>query len=326
MATEEGCMIEDLAAILASSSPVVFAALGETITERSGVVNLSVEGTMLLGAMVGFAAAETTGSLWVGFAAAALVGAGVALIVALGSISLRQDQVAIGFVMTLVAADLSSFLGAPWVRIPGPAVRPMPIPGLSDLPVVGPLFFDQDPVTYASFLLIIGTTVYFYATQPGLKLRGTGERPAAAFVRGVNVKRVRYVATLFGGALVGVGGAAFSLWVKLGWSQGATSNFGWIALAIVIFGGWNPLKVAGGAYLFGALRSLAITMQSRFPAVPVQLFPLLPFPLMIFTLVIANSRSLERLLWLLPTGIRRRVTALVKGPPPAGLGVGFEQD
>lgn len=319
-------MIETLAGILSASSPVVFASLGETLTERAGVVNLSVEGSMLLGAMVGFAAAETTGSLWIGFGAAAVVGALMALLVALGSITLRQDQVAIGFVLTLMGADLSSFLGVPWVRIPGPAVRPLAIPGLSELPVVGPLLFHQDPVTYASFLLIIGMTVYFYATQPGLKLRGAGERPAAAFVRGVNVRRVRYGATLLGGSLVGIGGAAFSLWVKLGWSQGHTANFGWIALAIVIFGGWNPLKVAGGAYLFGALRSLATTMQSRFPQVPVQLFPLLPFPLMIFTLVIANSGSLERALALLPTGIRRRVTALVTGPPPAALGTRFEQD
>lgn len=317
-----------LASIFSDSAPIVFAGLGETMNERAGVVNLSVEGTMLLSAMAGFAAAFTTGSLAAGFLVAMLVGSIVALLVAFGSITLKRDQVAVGFVLTLIASDLSSFLGVPFVRVPGPAVPPLPIPFLADIPILGPLFFNQDAVTYLSFLLIGGMGWWFYKTQPGLKLRGTGERPEAAFARGTNVKLLRYTYTLLGGALIGLGGAAYSLHVKLGWSHRHTAGFGWIALAIVIFGGWDPFKVAMGAYLFGALRALATNLQGMpaFQDVPVQAFPLLPFPLMILTLVLFNSDSLSRVLRLLPSGLQRPILSLLRSHPPAALGTHFEQD
>ena len=315
-----------LASILSDSSPILFAGLGETLNERAGVVNLSVEGTMLLSAMTGFAVAYTTGSVVWGFAAAMVVGALVALIVAFGSITLKRDQVAIGFILTLMMAELSSFLGVPFVRIPGAAVKPLPVPVLQDIPILGPLFFDQDIVTYLSFVLILGMWAWFYKTQPGLRLRGTGERPEAAFARGTNVKRLRYVYTLLGGALIGFGGAAFSLHVKLGWSHRHTAGFGWIALAIVIFGGWHPLRVTFGAYLFGALRASATTLQAIVPGLPVQVFPLLPFPLMILTLIIFNSEGLDRALGLLPVSVQRTLSGILRSNPPAALGTHFEQE
>lgn len=315
-----------LSSVLSSSAPIVFAALGETLSERAGVINLSVEGTLMLGAMVGFAGAKTTGSVVVGFAAAMAVGALFALIVALASITLRRDQVAIGFVLAILGVELSSFLGTPFVRQPGPSIRPMPIPGLVDIPVLGPLLFDHDPLTYLSFALIVGMWVWFYRTQPGLRLRGTGERPEAAFARGVNVVRLRYLYTLAGGALIGFGGAGYSLFVQLGWSHRHTANIGWIALAIVIFGGWHPFRVALGCYLFGFLRASATTLQPVFPGVPVQVFPLLPFPLMILTLIVFNSNALARALALLPTPVRRGLTGFLRSHPPAGLGRYFEQD
>jgi simple sugar transport system permease protein len=323
-----------LAGILRDSSPIVFAGLGETLNERGGVVNLSVEGTMLLSAMTGFAAAFTaaaagapTGlSLTLGFLAAMLVGSLVALLVAFGSITLKRDQVAVGFILTLMMSDLSSFLGVPFVRVPGPAVPPLPIPYLADIPILGPIFFKQDAVTYLSFALILGMWIWFYKTQPGLQLRGIGERPEAAFARGANVKLMRYVYTAIGGALIGFGGAAYSLLVKLGWSHRHTAGFGWIALAIVIFGGWDPLKVAMGAYLFGALRAMATSLQPMFPTVPVQVFPLLPFPLMIITLILFNSEGLDRALSLLPLRLRRGLRGLLRSNPPAALGTHFEQE
>ncbi len=281
---------------------------------------------MMLGAMVGFAAAKTAGSVVVGFLGAMLVGMLFALIVAVGSITLKRDQVAIGFILAVLGINLSSFLGTPFVRQPGPAVRPMPIPIFSDIPILGELFFDQDPLTYLSFLLIIGMWLWFYRTQPGLKLRGTGERPAAAFARGVNVIRLRYLYTLMGGALIGFGGASYSLYVQLGWSHRMTANIGWIALAIVIFGGWHPFRVALGCYLFGILRAAATTLQPLFPTVPVQVFPLLPFPLMILTLIIFNSDGLTRLLAYLPDGMRRSLTGFLRSHPPAGLGQHFQQE
>ncbi len=315
-----------LSSVLAASSPIVFAGLGETLSERAGVINLSVEGTMMLGAMTGFAVAKTTGSLVWGFLAAMLVGMLMALIVAIGSITLKRDQVAIGFVLALMGIELSSFLGTPFVRQPGPSVSPWPIPVLSDIPVIGQLFFHHDVITYLSFILVAGMWLWFYKTQPGLKLRGAGERPQAAFARGVPVVRLRYFYTLLGGALVGFGGAAFSLHIILGWSHRHTAGFGWIALAIVIFGGWHPLRVVLGAYLFGLLRAAATTLQAVVPGVPVQVFPLLPFPLMILTLVFFNSGSLTRLLSYLPLTLRRNMAGLLRSDPPAGLGQHFEQE
>lgn len=315
-----------LSSVLAFSAPLIFAALGETWSERAGVINLSVEGTMMMGALTGFAAAKVTGSLVIGFLAAMAVGAAMSAIVAFGSITLNRDQVAIGFVLALLGVELSSFLGTPFVRIPGVAVRPLPIPILADIPILGPLFFDQDIVTYLSFILIVFTWFWFYRTQAGLILRGIGERPEAAFARGVNVIRLRYIYTLIGGAMIGFGGAAFSLHVILGWSYRHTANFGWIALAIVIFGGWHPYRVAMGAYLFGLIRAAATGLQSAIPGVPVQVFPLLPFPLMILTLIIFNSDSLERLKLYLPTRLQRSLTSFLRSTPPAGLGKHFEQD
>ena len=315
-----------LSSVLASAAPLIFASIGETISERAGVINLSVEGSLMLGAMVGFAVAKTTNSLVLGFGAAMLAGALMALIVAIGSITLRRDQVAIGFVLALLGVELSSFFGVPFVRQPGPSVPPLPIPLLADIPIVGPLFFNQDIVTYLSFALIIGTWLWFYKSQPGLKLRGVGERPSAAFARGVNVTRLRYAYTLIGGALVGFGGAAYSLHVVLGWSHRHTSGLGWIALAIVIFGGWHPFRVALGAYLFALLRAAATTLQTAVPSIPVQVFPLLPFPLMILTLVIFNSNGLERLTRYLPLRVQRALTGFLRSTPPAGLGAHFEQE
>ena len=323
-----------LAGILRDSAPIVFAGLGETVNERGGVVNLSVEGTMLLSAMTGFAAAFLAAnaglsdglSLTLGFLAAMLVGAIVALLVAFGSITLKRDQVAVGFILTLLAADLSSFLGVPFVRVPGPSLQRIPIPFLVDIPLIGPVLFNQDIVTYLSFALIAGMWVWFYKTQPGLTLRGIGERPEAAFARGANVNRLRYLYTAIGGALIGFGGAAFSLSIKLGWSHRHTAGFGWIALAIVIFGGWDPIKVALGAYMFGALRAAATSLQPMFPVVPVQVFPLLPFPLMILTLIIFNSTALDRVLTLLPLSIRRGIKSVLRSNPPAALGTHFEQE
>ncbi len=319
--------VTTLSSVLAASAPIVFASLGETLNERAGVINLSVEGSMMLGAMTGFVVALVTGTVLWGFVAAMLVGMAMAAIVAFGSITLKRDQVAIGFILTILGIELSSFLGAPYVRQPGPRINPLPIPLLKDIPILGPIFFDQDIITYLSLLLVIGMWLWFYKTQPGLKLRGTGERPEAAFARGVNVIRLRWLYTLLGGALIGFSGAAFSLHVKLGWGHRHTDGIGWIALAIVIFGGWHPIRVTFGAYLFGLLRAAATTMQQILPGVPVQVFPLLPFPLMILTLVIFNTDFVvERLFYYLPVRLRRSLKGFLRSQPPAALGTHFQQE
>jgi general nucleoside transport system permease protein len=325
-------IISILSVAIATSTPLVFATIGETITERAGVINLSAEGTILLSAMVGFAVAKTTeglgtvASLLMGFGAAALTGAAIALIVAFGALTLRQSQVSIGFVLTLLCADLSSFLGNPFVRIPGPTVPSFKIPVLQDIPVIGPLLFQSDVLVYISFLLILLTWVFFYRTRPGLMLRAIGEQPAAAFVRGTNVVFMRYVYTLLGGALVGIAGAAFALDFKAGWSHRHTAGYGWIALAIVIFGGWNPLRVALSCYLFGILQSLASVAQSTIPNVPTQVITVAPFAMMILFLVLTSSEWLEKLLKLLPPRMGRAIAQTIHSTPPAALGRVFQQD
>src|SRR5439155_2079547 len=298
-------LIRLLASSLADSAPLVFAVTGETISEKAGVINLSLDGSMMLAAMVGFAAAYTSGALTLGFFAAMVVGALVALVVAFAGITLKRDQVAVGFILTLLCTDLSSFLGTPYVRVPGPSVSPAPIPLLSEVPLFGPLLFDQNMVTYLSFLVVAATWLWMFKTQQGLMLQGVGERPAAAFARGANVQRLRYAYTLLGGALVGFGGAAFSLSVKLGWSYHHTQGFGWIALAIVIFGGWHPIRGAFGAYLFGTLQTLGSQLQSTFTSVPIQIFQVAPFALMIVVLLITNNEGLDRLLAYLPRDTAR---------------------
>ncbi|MCL6436785.1 MAG: ABC transporter permease [Leptolyngbyaceae cyanobacterium HOT.MB2.61] len=324
-------IIAILSVAIATSTPLVFACIGETITERSGVINLSAEGTILLSAMTGFAVAKTTEgmgtvpSLLLGFTSAALVGAVVALVVAFGALTLRQSQVAIGFVLALLCAEMSSFLGNSFVRIPGPTVPSFKLPFLQDIPVVGQLLFQSDLLVYASFALIILTWVYFYQTRPGLMLRAMGEQPAAAFARGTNVILMRYCYTVLGGALMGIAGAAFSLDFKAGWSHRHTAGYGWIALAIVIFGGWNPLRVALSCYLFGILQSFASQAQDVIP-VPTQVITVAPFALMILFLVLTSSEWLERLLKRLPPSLSRAAAQTVHSTPPAALGQAFEQD
>lgn len=323
-----------LAGVLASAAPIVFAAIGETLTERAGVINLSVNGTILLSAMGSFAVAVTTENLVLGFLAGMLIGAAVALVVAFTSITLRQSQVAVGFVLALMCRDLSYFLGSPFMGLSGPRVNQLVVPGLSEIPILGPLLFRLDLITYISLVLIFVAWAWIFRTQPGLVLRGAGERPAAAFVRGANVNRLRYIYTALGGALVGLAGPAFSLNIKAGW-KGTISGLdgiGWIALAITIFGGWNPIRAALGAYLFALLQWLGLVLQPSLPNIPSQVLQVAPFPLMILTLLLVNlgnAEWVERTLAGLPEDARRvvaRVLRSLRASPPASLGVPFEQE
>ncbi|WP_448563508.1 ABC transporter permease [Trichothermofontia sp.] len=327
-------LITLLATAIATSTPLIFACLGETLTERAGVINLSVEGTILLSAMTGFAIAKYSNSLLLGFLGAAIVGMLVALIVAYGAITLCQSQVVIGFVLTLLCGELSSFLGNPVVRVPGPTVPSFPLPGLQQIPLLGPLFFQADLLVYSSYLLIGFCWFYLYRTRSGLTLRAIGEQPAAAFARGTNVIFWRYFYTLLGGAFVGIAGAAFSLDFKAGWSHRHTAGYGWIALAIVIFGGWRPLRVALGTYLFGILQSLARVAQSAIPTIPTQVFTVAPFVLMIMALALtsgdwpvrAASQPENRFLALFPPALRHSLAQKLLISPPASLGKSFKPD
>lgn len=310
------------ASLLAGAAPLVLASLGETLTEKAGLINLSLDGTILLSAMAGFAAAVHTGSLPAGFAAGALVGVAAAAVVALMSLYLGQSQVAVGFVLTLMTKDLAYFLGNPYARLPGPQAPVFPVPGLEALPWLGPALFRHTLITYGAVAAIAVTWFFLYRTRAGLVLRAVGENPQAALARGIHARQVQVFYALLGGLLVGLAGAAFSLSVKPGWGrpQGA-EGMGWIALALVIFGGWHPLKVAVGAYLFAALQMLGITFQGIWPSVPSQVFQTAPFPLMIFTLVfmhLAQRPEVER--WAASRPWAGRLLRFVRARAPRALG------
>lgn len=332
-------IVRIIASILAQSAPLMLAVTGETITERAGVINLSLDGTMLLTAMAGFVVAlqssevlqdigitGNTAPVLLGLGAAALIGAASALLIAWGSIRLKQDQVAIGFVLTLLLADLANFLGQSFTRIPGPSVKHLGIPLLKDIPIIGPSLFNHDLLIYGTYLVVGLTWWWMYKTQPGLRMRGVGERPESAFVRGIKVTRVRFLYTAVGGSLVGVAGAAYSLDIKLGWSDNHILGIGWIALAIVIFGGWRPMRGALGAVLYGLTKYIATVLQQSFPEVPVVLFNSLQWLLMLGVLLLVGSDSIKRLIDIAPRSLQRPLAQALRVAPPEGLGQAFIED
>jgi simple sugar transport system permease protein len=316
-----------LAGVVAGAAPIVLAAIGETITEKSGLINLSLDGSILLSAMAAFVVSYKTQSLAAGFAAGAMTGAAVAAIIAVFSIYLKLSQVAVGFVLALMTRDLAYFLGNPYSRIHGPQVTPLPVPYLSDIPFIGPVLFQHNITVYGSLLAIGLSGWYVYHTSYGLKLRSVGENPVASYARGIHPHGVQMIHAIIGGLLVGLAGAVFSLSAKPGWGrpQGAEGT-GWIALALVIFGGWNPVKAAAGAYLFALLQVMGIYFQGWFPSIPAQVFQTAPFPLMIFILVLmyASQQESVRILaqnrpWL------KSILRFFSAAAPTALGKSFHQ-
>lgn len=314
-------LINTLKSVVSSATPLVIAALGETITERAGVINLALDGSIMLSAMAGFAAVVLTQSLLLGVLAAMVVGALIAFIIAWGNISLKQDQIAIGFVLTLLGGDLAQFLGQPFAAANGPIFPDIPLPLLSTIPVVGRVLFTHDLFVYISYALIFVVWWWMFRTRRGLAQRAVGERPAAAFARGVDVNRLRYFYTVLGGALVGLAGAAYSLNVKAGWDNPPSMRGdGWIALAIVIFAGWHPFRVVLGAYLFAGLRALTSVMQRSDVPIPLVALNAIPWVMMVLTLVLVSGGVVDRLVRLLPTRFQQRARSLLRSDPPKDLG------
>lgn len=319
-----------LAGVIASASPIVIAAIGETLTEKSGMLNLSVNGIILLSAMGGFVAAYYTNNLIAGYLVGMAIGALVGLLLAFCTLSLYQSQVAVGLVLAFLCRDLSYFLGSEYMGLTAPVMHSMALPVFSELPILGLLFFDQTMMTYLSLLCIPAALIWINRTRYGLALRSVGERPEAAYARGINVIKVRYLYIILGSALVGLAGPIYTLGLKPGWkgSQTGLDGIGWIVLAITIFGGWNPLRVALGAYLFELLRWLGLVYQTKLTGVPSQVLQVAPFPLMILTLVFVNMKNaewFESFISLLPPPIYKFLT--LKGKrrkaAPSSLGIPF---
>ncbi len=265
------------------ATPLLLATLGELFTERGGVLNLGIEGIMLLGAMVGFTTAWFTGELWLGIAAAAATGVGFGLLMAVLTVSLGLSQHVSGLGVTMLGTGLSFYFYRLIFGQPSqpPHVKPfatLAVPGLAKLPWVGPVLFDQFALVYLAFLLVPVAAFVLYRTPWGLGLRTVGENPHAAASAGVNVARARYQALMISGALMATAGAYLSLAQFNAFTFGVISGRGWVCIALVVLGQWDPWRVAGAALLFGALDALGLRLQSSGGlGLPYQLFLMLPF-------------------------------------------------
>jgi ABC-type uncharacterized transport system permease subunit len=295
-----------IASGVAYGTPLLFAALGELLAERSGVLNLGVEGMMLVGAVMGFWTVQSVHvssglTLVLAFVIAALAGTMMAAIHAFLVITLRANQIVSGLALTIFAgaAGLSSYLGNNFNLADHPAARsfvPLLPKTLQDLPVVGPIIFAQNILVYISWVLVVAIGLYLSRTRLGLNLRAVGESPAAADTMGVNVTAYRYAHTLVGGAFAGVGGATITLALTPQWVSGITEGSGWIAIALVIFAFWRPDLCLVGAYIFGGLQALAPELQARNISLgPTVLWTnALPYLMTVFVLVVAASGTARR--------------------------------
>jgi len=281
-------LIPLLAAAVQSGTPILYATLGEIFTERTGILNLGVEGIMIVGALSGFLVAKITGNPAVAFVAAGLAGAAAASLHGLVCIIFQGNQVVSGLALTILGVGFANYLGAAYVGQAAPGFDPLPIPLLSQIPVLGPIFFRQDLLVYITYLIPLLMWLFLYQTRYGLSLRAAGENPAAAIAAGVNVVVCRFVGVLVGGFFIGLGGAYLSLAYTHLWTNNLTGGRGWIAVALVIFAFWRPGRAIFGAYLFGGVMALQLRLQASGTQIPSSLLLMLPYALTIGVLVLAS--------------------------------------
>lgn len=310
-------LVSILSIAIVAGTSLVFATIGEILTERSGILNLGVEGMMIMGAVTGFAVAFHTESAWLGAGFAMIVGGLMALIHAFLTITLRADQVVSGLALTLFGTGLASFLGqrlgpagAPLVGLRGPRFQDISLPILGDIPYIGEALFNQDVLVYIMYLFVPLCWFFIYRTRPGLHLRAVGESPQTTDAMGVNVFKLRYLYTVVGGMLVGLGGAHLSLAYTPGWSENLTGGRGWIVIALVIFATWNPVRAVLGALLFGGVNAIQFRLQASGTTIPASLLNMTPYILTVVVLVVIT----------LFEGFRQRLGA------PAALGLPYMRE
>ena len=307
----DSALVLTLATAVAAAVPIALAALGELLSERAGVLNLGVEGMMLVGAVTAFQVGTHSGNLWLSLFVGALAGMALSSLHAVLSVTLRSSQIVSGLSLTIFGIGLATFVGK---SIEGQPLavdfRPARWGALADIPVIGPMLFDQDPIVYATVVLAVAIEFYLNRTRAGLAVRAVGESPSTADSMGVAVARSRYLHVLAGGLLAGAAGAYMVLGQVPSWSQeGTTSGLGWIALALVVFASWRPMRVVLGAFLFGFARQLNFYLQGEGVDVPAEFLSMLPYLLTIGVLVVWGSHDL-----------RRRIGA------PAALGLPYTRD
>ena len=278
-----------VASLMVAATPILLAAIGELVVEKAGVLNLGVEGMMIVGAICGFAISVESGSPLFGFVAAAIGGAVLSLLFVILTQYALANQVASGLALTLFGLGLSALLGQFYVGVKPPATPRLDLPVLSDLPVVGPILFSHDPVLYFGIALTAAVWAVLRFTRAGLILRAVGESHDAAHALGYKVVRIRVMAILFGGACAGLGGAYISLIRVPQWTEGMTAGVGWIALALVVFASWKPWRALLGAYLFGGVTVMQLNLQAAGVAIPVEYLAMSPYLITIVVLVILSA-------------------------------------
>lgn len=299
-----------LAAAVLAGSPILYATLGEIIAERAGVLNLGIEGMMLVGAVTGFIVAQVTGDLGLAVLAAGGAGGLLSLAHAFLSITLRANQIVSGLALTIFGTGVSAYLGKGYIGVPARAsFKPVPLPVLADIPVAGPVLFQQNVLVYVLYALIPLAAYVMYRTRSGLHLRAVGEDPSAADAMGVNVFVIRYFSTFIGGVLSGVGGAFLSLAYAPSWIENMTGGRGWIAVALVIFAAWDPVRAMLGAALFGGVEALQFRLQAMGVQFSYFFLQMLPYAFTIVVLIFATQQT-----------IRRRIGA------PAALGIPYVRE
>ena len=278
-----------IASLIVAATPILLAATGELIVEKSGVLNLGVEGMMIMGAICGFIAAVNSGSPFIGFCIAAISGAILSLLFAILTQYLLANQVASGLALTLFGLGLAALLGHSYSGIKPPSSPKFEWFGMSDISIIGPIIFNHDLMVYFSVFLVLIVWIFLKFTRAGLILRAVGENHDAAHALGYKVIRIRVLAIMFGGACAGLGGAYLSLIRVPQWTEGMTAGAGWIALAIVVFASWKPWRLILGAYLFGGVTILQLNLQANGFAIPVSYLSMAPYLVTIVVLVIMSA-------------------------------------
>ena len=279
---------------VAIATTLILAALGALFTERAGVLNLGIEGILLSSAISSFLVADSSGSIWLGLIVGSLFGALLAGIHAVLSVVLRANQIVAGLALVIFGTGLANFLGKPAEgKTVTTLIKPLSFGPLSDIPFIGPIVFRQDPITYASIVIAVLASLYLFRSRPGLELRATGDDPATVDAQGLSVASIRIRYTLFGGLLVGLGGSWLMLAQSAAWHQAATTNgVGWIALALVVFAGWRPIRLIFGAILFGFTLQLPFTLQAeQITFIPSALMQMLPYLATLIALIALSRPS-----------------------------------
>ena len=297
----ESVLMLTLMAGIGLGTPLVFGTVGEILTERSGILNLGVQGMMLFGAVAGFWATFVTGNLWLGVIASLVAGAGLSVIHAFNSVTLRVSQIVSGLALTIFGTGVAVYIGKagsdPLIGQPSKAIfEPIFPEALTDLPIVGPLILGHDALVYLSWVIVAVASYYLFHTRPGLTVRAVGEDPASAEAAGINVSAVRYIHVMLGGALAGLGGAYFSLALVPSWQDNPIGQAGWISIALVILASWRPWRALWVAYLFGIAGRLNFTFQTLEINVPATLLDMLPFLLAIIAMIALTSGKRARFL------------------------------